>query len=347
MGEFRKTGVVTLFFLFAVFNVHAQLLGKTLATVRLSETEVISEKEMLKQFELLETQLGTILNSSQKEEVFQSAINSILIGQAANRAKLQVTENEIQNAIGLQKSSLEVAVTDIEYQRLIIEQTGLSWDEYRQQIEDRLLQEKYIAYANPDLLQSSFEPTETEIKAIYERNAQNFVSPILSRFSHIFIDLREQSNSERNESRRKMNSYLARIRNSGTAFDQIIQESLDDATTSGGDFGYLITGDPNAIQILGEEFVQEVFSMSTGDTSGILESNIGFHIVQITDRRSPRLLDLDDPLLPGQSLTVRQQIQQYIVTQKQQEALLLTLQDITSDLRAEADIRIVEANISW
>ncbi|MGI9257121.1 MAG: peptidylprolyl isomerase, partial [Salinispira sp.] len=263
-------------------------------------------------------------------------------------AGLQVTANELENAINLQKSALNTAISDTDYQRIIVEQTGLSWNEYRSQIEDRILQEKYVAYARADLLQNTEEISEADIQATYEQNAQSFVSPTMSRFSHIFIDLREKSASEKNTARKQIDTYVSRIRNGGTTvFDQIIGETLDDVSVSGGDFGFLISGDTNAQQILGNDFVQEVFALETGDISGVVESNIGLHILQITDRRSPRLLELDNPLLPGQSLTVRQQIQQYIRAQRQQAALIQALDEIVTELRDEADIRIVEGNVSW
>ena len=348
INKFRKTHILIFVFSIITLTANAQLLDKTLATVRLTDTEIVSEKEMNQQFELLETQLDSTLTTTQKEEIFQARINSILINQAALRADLYATETEIQNAVNQQKSALNVPITDAQYQRLVTEQTGLSWNAYQEQIEDRLLQEKYIAYARPDFLQNIEQPTEQEIKTVYEQNAQNFLSPAMSGFSHVFIDLREKSDSERNAARRKMDAYASRVRNGGREeFDKIIKESLDDVSVSGGDFGYVITGDANAVQILGTEFVQDLLAMEEGAISGVTESNIGFHIVRITDRRSPRLLELEDPLLPGQSLTVRRQIVQYIFNQRQQEALLMALQEITSELREEAEIRVLEINIPW
>ena len=344
----RKTGLTILLFCITAINAQAQLLDKTLATVRLTSTEVISEKEMTRQLTLLETQLGTALTVTQKDEVFQSSINSILINQAARRADLYATENEIQNAIAAQKAALNTPITDIEYQRLVVEQTGISWSDYRKQIEERILQEKYIIEAKPNLGQNLTQPSEQEIRAVYEQNAQNFVSPSMSGFSHIFIDLRGKADSDWNTERRKMNAYSSRIRNGGKEeFDKILKETLDDASVSGGDFGYIISGDTNAVQILGADFVGKVLFMQEEDISDVMESNVGLHIVKITDRRSPRLLGLDDPLLPGQSLTVRQQIIQYILNQKQQEALLQALEEITIALRKEAEIRVFEENIPW
>ena len=327
---------------------NAQLLDTTLATVRLSKTEVVSEREMLRQFKLLETQLNASLSGEQKEEVFQSKINSILINQAARRAGIRAEESEIQNAVAQQKASLNAPISDAEYQRLVVEQTGLSWNDYRAQIEERILQEKYITSARPNLLNTSATPSDREIKTTYEQNIQNFLNPSMSGSSHIFIDLRGKNDAEWTSARRTMAGYHSRIRNGGrTEFDKILRETLDDAGVTGGDFGYIISGDTNAVQALGSGFVQKLLDLDEGVISAVMESAIGLHIVRITDRRSPRLLELDDPLLPGQSLTVRRWLVEYIRNRKQQEALVEALREITGELREEAEIRVLTANIPW
>ncbi len=342
----RIATIVALLFISA--TVGAQLLTKTLATVRLTETEAINESEITKQFDLIESRLGTELTQQQKQEIFESKINSILINQAAERAKLIATENEIQAAITQQKQVMGLQMSDQEFQRLIVQQTGASWEQYKVQVRSRLLQEKYIVHLRPNLGSGISRPTEREIQDLYEENAQSFLSPPMVSFSHIFIDTRNMEDSDVSSARKKMEGFYRRIRNGGgQVFDQLVKESLDDASFSGGDFGYLVKGEPTALQVMGESFIVELFSSDVGELSGVLTSNVGLHIVKVTDRRSPRLLQLSDPLMPGQSLTVNQQIVQYILNQKQQQALVAALNEIVGELRDEAEIRIVDANISW
>lgn len=344
----RIISSVLILTVFSTFQLTAQLLDKTLATVRLTETEVVSQSEMDDQFAMLEQQFQGNLNAQQKEEIFQSRINSILINQAADREGLTVSDNELSNAVQMQKSSMGVQVDDARFRQMVEQQTGMSWDEYTAQLERRIIQEKYIGAAKPQLLQNLAAPTDQEINSVYEENAQSFLSPAMSGFTHIFIDTRQMSDAETADAREKIDRFARRVRNGGTQeFDAIVRESLDDASYTGGDFGYVINGDPNAVQVLGQQFVRNVLALQQNELSGVLESSIGFHIVKITDRRRPRLLDIDDPLLPGQKLTVRQQITQYIMNQKQQAAIQQALDEIISDLRSEAEIRIVENNISW
>lgn len=326
----------------------SQVLGSTLATVRLTETEMVTAAELTQQIQLLERQMQTSLTNDQKNEILQSQINSILISQAARRANLSATEQEIENAIQAQKQNLGVQVSDSDFQRMITEQTGISWARFREQIENRILQEKYLSYAYPNLQNRITRPTEEEIQQVYDENAQSFLSPQMSGVSHIFMQTRGMSDAQKAAARTKMEEFARRIRNGGSAeFDAIVRESLDDASFTGGELGYVRMNDQAAVQSLGQRFIQQVLSMEQGQISQVLDSTAGLHIVRIDDRRRPRLLGLDDPLFPGQSLTVRQNVTQYILNQRQQQVLLEVLNETFDTLRDEAEIRIFEDNLPW
>ena len=72
--------------------------------------------------------------------------------------------------------------------------------------------------------------------------------------------------------------------------------------------------------------------------SSILESNLGYHVVRVIDKRAPKVLLLDDPILPGQSTTVRNQIRNRLLLEKQQETLQQAVQEAVNDLRERAEI---------
>ena len=88
-------------------------------------------------------------------------------------------------------------------------------------------------------------------------------------------------------------------------------------------------------------------AMDEGETSGVLRSNVGFHIVRVVDKVSARILGLDDPVNPMSESTVRDQIRVLLAnsvqTQAYQGALLATL----DDLRRQAEVRIFEDNLQW
>ena len=326
----------------------AQSLDVPVAIVRLHETVNIGRRELRQQAELLERQLSRSLSVSDRRELLDAQISSELINQAARRGNLRVTEAEIDAAVDQQRQGAAAGATINEFRALLKEQTGLGWQEYREQIGERLIQEKYIYESNRDRFERIDQPTVQEIRIFYEDNAPRFTVPTLVRFDHIFVDTRNTTAAEREERRTQAERLYSRVRGSSAAFDRLLNESLDDPSFGGGDFGYILRSDPQGRQQLGPEFIDRLFDLSEGEIGNrVLASNVGYHIVRITDRREPRLLGLDDPVLPGQSVTVRDQVRNFLILSKQQRLFQEVLTETVADLRRQADITVYEENLDW
>lgn len=325
----------------------AQVLDRPVAIVRLTSTVNIGQRELRRQVELLERQLGRELTPDNRLEVLEAQIGNVLLSQAAARDNIRVTEEEIQQAINVQKQSLGQPVGDTEFRRIVQNQMGMSWDEYVGEITERLVQERFIlARAERDFGEIA-EPTTREIRQVYEENAQQFTNPAMVRFEHLFFDLRNRPAAEQQAARQQADTFARQLSRGTRSFDDLLRGSLDDASYAGGDFGYILRGDMQATQRLGTAFVNAVFDMEEGEVSGVLESTVGLHIVRITDRRSPRLLELNDPLLPGENVTVRQQIRAYILNQRQQEVFQQAIETVLDELMDEAEITRFEENLNW
>ncbi|MFW5689899.1 MAG: peptidylprolyl isomerase, partial [Spirochaetota bacterium] len=171
--------------------------------------------------------------------------------------------------------------------------------------------------------------------------------PAMVSFRHVYVDLRGKSDAERQEARELLDGYRRRIRNGSTSFEELEDEALDNPLISADNFGYLLRNDTRNQQLLGRAFVEAVFGLEEGEVEGVLESNVALHIVRITDKRAPRILTLDDPILPGRNVTVRQQIRALLASQKEQRALAAAVEEVVDTLRDEADITIFQENLPW
>ncbi|MFO8043889.1 MAG: peptidylprolyl isomerase [Alkalispirochaeta sp.] len=326
----------------------AQVLDRPVAIVRLTETVNIGQRELRQQVEMLERQMGRDLTEDQREEVLEAQIGDVLLNQAAERADIRVSDEDIDQAINAQRQSIGQPVTDAQFRQLIRDQTGLEWDEYVEEIRNRLVQEQFILQQAQDRFNTGLEePTSREIRRVYEENAGQFTNPAMARFDHLFFDLRRREGDEEQAARQLAASLARRLDRGNAEFQQLLRDSLDDARYSGGDFGYIVRGDEQAVNQLGRDFVEQVLDFEEGDISGVLESNVGLHIIRVTDRRSPRLLQLDDPLLPGESTTVRDQIEAYILNQQQQQIFQESVQEVLARLQDEAEITRYPENLDW
>jgi peptidyl-prolyl cis-trans isomerase SurA len=347
----KKTGSTLAYLVLALFAsgsiVSAQILDRPVAIVRLTETVNIGQREIRQQVAILEQQMGRTLTTRNREEVLEAQIGDVLLRQAAARENVRVSSQEVDQAIAVQRQQLGQPVSDADFRRLVQEETGLTWDQYRQEISSRLVQERFILERAEGRFGEIQEPATREIRQVYEENAQQFTNPAMARFEHLFFDLRNRTTQQEQELRQRANQLARDIQRTTTTFQQLMRASLDDPGYAGGDFGYLLRGDRTAIDRLGRAFVETVLDMEEGDVSGVIESNVGLHIVRITDRRNPRMLQIGDPLLPGENVTVRDQIRSYIISQRQQEIFQQSVETVLQELKNQAEITRFPENLDW
>lgn len=330
----------------------AQLLDSQVAVVRLYETRNISQREMREEERLIEGQTGRQISADDRRMLVDRKINEVLILQAAEEMNLRVTEEELQRAIAQARASLGQAVSEAQFRQLVQQQLGLSWDAYQEQLRRQALQEKYIMETRRSVLENMSRPGEEDIENYYFFNGASLVNPGMVRFDHLVVETRNRSAEEVRRRRQRAEELYAEIERGASTFDELVDRSVDDATYSAGDFGYVIAQDPRFQNLLGQDFIERVFAIDEGSTSDeVLESNVGFHIVRVTDRRSPRVPELDDPVLPGRSMSVREQIQNILLAQQQQRAVDQAYQDVVEELRAQAEetgqITVNEENLDW
>ena len=348
MRRILQSFLIPAVLLVAASAAFGQILDKPVAVVSLHETANIGQRVMRQQSQVLEQQLGRGLSDAERRELLQAQISEELINQAAAEANIRVTENEIEQAITNQRANLGQPVTEQQFRQLIEQQAGMTWEEYRDQIRQRLIQEKYVLQTKQDVFQSIGEPSDQDIRRFYEENATEFSNPAMVRFEHVFVDTRQSSGGTAQDKRERIEELYDEIRSGGSTFDEVVDRSVDDAAYSAGDFGYLMRQDGNSRQLLGQDFIDAVFRVDEGEVSdGVLESNVGYHIVKVTNRRRARILDLNDPVLPGQNITVRDQIRNYLLANEQQRAFQRALEEVVQELRNQAEVRIFEENLDW
>ena len=336
--------------------VAAQAIDRPAATVRLYKTDVIGIRELRTQIELLELRTGQPVPVEQRPAILDLLVGERLFDQAAERERVTVSDADVDTRIGQlrdqegQRLNLGRALTDAEYRSLVSE-TGLTWDEYREQLRKALIQQRYVARVRGDELRAVELPTAADVEAFYEANKTTvFVQPDMVQFKHIFFDTRNINEASARLAVRERAERVHRELVNGAQFDMLVRTYSEDAEShdSGGLFGtYLRRDDQATSQLLGREFFDAPFAMDEGETSGVLRSNVGFHIVRVVDKVSARILGLDDPVNPMSESTVRDQIRVLLAnsvqTQAYQGALLATL----DDLRRQAEVRIFEDNLHW
>ncbi len=324
-----------------------QVIDQPVARVRLTKLEVITQKQLRKQVELLEQQTKQPVSPENRKKMLDLQIGEILINQAAARDNVRISDAELGESVEMYKRSMGAQVSDAQFRLLVQNQLGMSWDDFLSNMRKRLIQERYIMEKKRSYFTSIQEPTEAEIRQIYEANATDFSNPQMVRFNHVFVDTRNLPEAERGQARKRADEAVKELKSS--SFKDVVLKYSDDTASKyrGGDFGYLPRNDAQRMALFGRDFFEKVFGLEQNQISGVIPSNLGFHIVQITEKRDPKLLRLEDPIFPGAVVTVKERIQDLVRAQNQQVTFQRALTDLIAELRKEAEVTVYEQNINW
>ncbi|RQU50276.1 peptidylprolyl isomerase [Burkholderia cenocepacia] len=129
---------------------------------------------------------------------------------------------------------------------------------------------------------ASAQPTEADIKKFYDDNPTHFRTEAQVRVSHIFIAAPgSASAADKAAAKAKAEQLLADVKAHPDQFAQIAQKSSQDAPSAakGGDLGFITRGSTAG----GKAFDDAAFSLKQGDVSGLVQSDLGFHILKATE----------------------------------------------------------------
>jgi peptidyl-prolyl cis-trans isomerase SurA len=274
----RQSSVRMLSFLFilacAVAGLQAQVLDRIVAVV---ENDPILESELNAQiqFFVLSNRMDPKAPGV-RDQVLQSMINEKLIVAKAIEDSVTVTDEEVQQQL---ETAIQQRVQQVGSEARLEEMYGMPLSrikrEYRDEMRKNLLAQK--------LQQQRFGTTQIgryEVEDFFRAYRDSLPRvPDEVELAHIYIKPRF-SNSERETARGKMQLILDSIR-AGSDFAAMAKRYSEDpgSAPQGGNLGLVRRG-----QFV-KEFESAVFGLGEGQTSGIVETELGLHLIQLIERR--------------------------------------------------------------
>jgi peptidyl-prolyl cis-trans isomerase D len=129
-------------------------------------------------------------------------------------------------------------------------------------------------------LEKSITLSEQDIKTYYEQNLQRLAGKEQRRASHILINAaKDAPAAEREKAKLKAEALLASLRKDPKAFADLARKNSDDtgSASKGGDLDFFAKG------AMVKAFEHVAFELKQGEISSVVESEFGFHIIQLTD----------------------------------------------------------------
>ena len=152
---------------------------------------------------------------------------------------------------------------------------GLNKDKEVKDVIEEAKRKILIARLLKDEVEGDVEVTEIEITDYYKENKEKFAAPETLRASHILV----RDEGEANDIQKKVAK--------GEDFEKLAEEySVDPTSKIGGDIGYFAKGQ------LVPEFEEVCFDMKVGETSGVVKTRFGYHIIKLTEKKEPHIKEL-------------------------------------------------------
>jgi peptidyl-prolyl cis-trans isomerase D len=133
-----------------------------------------------------------------------------------------------------------------------------------------------------DAVRRTLKVTEDDLRKHYEQNLARYQVPEERRARHILVKAAKGASAdERAKARAKAEALLAQVQKNRAGFADIARKESQDegSAAAGGDLDYFGRG------AMTKAFEDAAFTLKKGELSGIVESDYGFHIIEVTDAR--------------------------------------------------------------
>lgn len=177
-----------------------------------------------------------------------------------------------------------------------------------EELKKRLVVEAYLKQK----VEEQSKVTDEELQKFYNENKDKFKTGDQAKASHILV-----------KSEKEAKDILAQLKSGGNFEELAKKHSTDGAAAKGGDLGWF------SKEKMIPEFAKVAFAMKEGETSAIVKTEFGYHIIKLTGKRAAGTRSFEE---------VKDQIKAAILPSKQQEVF----QKLKDDLKKSGKYTIKE-----
>ena len=245
------------------------------------------------------------LEKQDVEEVADILIEGALMLEKAAGENITVSEQDIEDMISKMKQSFKSEEDFLK----VLEKTGDDINTLRVRVERNLKLRNFVQ-------KKFFEDTsvsDDDLLKYYEQYPERFIKGEEVRASHILFAETEKETA--------LNIHEKLTEQNGDFAEEAKLYSICPSKESGGDLGFFDRGK------MVPEFEHAAFATPVGEISDLIQSQFGYHIIKVTDKREGGKFELDE---------IREQLRQSMIN----SIVNHKIRKYTSELKEKADIQI-------
>jgi peptidyl-prolyl cis-trans isomerase C len=282
--------------------------------------ETVKKTELEMAVKSLEDRARSAVPPEQRDTVYRQVLDRIigfhLLVQEARARKVVAPPWEVDGQIDQLKKQFP---NDEQFQQML-KARGVTLEQLRAETADS-------ASVNA-MLKTDVEPkvtvSEPEIKKFYDDNKPKFRQEDSVHASHILIRADEQADAATKAKAKAQADDLLKQLKKGAAFADLAKKFSQDpgSAPNGGDLGFFSKGQ------MVPQFENAAFALQVGQTSAVVESPFGYHIIKVVETKPGRDLGYDE---------VKAQIADYLKQQLRDKKS----QEFVDQLKTKAKIAIL------
>lgn len=277
------------------------------------------EADVKKKLEEVKAQIPPASLEQARGEIRKGLIDEFvtrtLVNNEIAKRKIVVGEKEIDEVVNAMKGQLPPGATFEE----LLKKNKIDLAKMREDIAMNLRISKMVQAE----LAGKGKVADKEITEFYNKNIEQFKQPETVHARHILITV-AAGDTEKVKAEKKAKAEDLRKQLVGGADFAVLAAKSSDCPSkqNGGDLGTFARGQ------MVKPFEDAAFSQAKSAIGPIVETEFGYHIIQVLEHNQPKVMKLDDEL--------KKKISSYLENQRQQEAFA----NLLKRLKAAANIVI-------
>jgi|WetSurMetagenome_2_1015567.scaffolds.fasta_scaffold00220_12 peptidyl-prolyl cis-trans isomerase SurA len=251
---------------------------------------VILQSELDAYIVMRETSMGAKLDTSRfkslrKQLVGDLVDGKVLIVHAAKDSTIVIKENEVEQAVAAHVSQIlsQNNLTMDELEKELREKYGMGLTKFKAQLRSQI-QEQLIKQKVSQQYVGQVSVSKNDVETFYREFKDSLPtigeSVLLSK-----VVLRLTTPDSLRQSAYAKAKNIKRRLDEGGDFAAIAKQFSEDPNAeNGGDLGFIGKGTLSELK-----FEEAVFSLNVGQTSDIIESRLGFHIVNVLEKKDQKV----------------------------------------------------------
>jgi len=243
--------------------------------------EVILKSDIENEF-LSEQGQGQVSSSGDfRTDILEKQLIQKLLVAQAKIDSITITEDEVESEVS---SRIKYFISVLGSEDRVATYFNKSIDQIRSDLRAPT-RERLIAEAMQQHIVEKIRSTPSEVKAYYKKLQKDSLPDIPDKYELQQIVIKPTvSDAEKERIRDRLREFREQILNGEKTFNTLaVLYSEDGSAARGGELGYMAKTDLDPV------FAEAAFSLKPGKISKIVESEFGFHIIQLIDRQGEKI----------------------------------------------------------